>query len=60
MVDLTGADWLMRLTDWYDLGSVFDGIIELLKRMKEDLLRKVVDSVMLEVKAKSQPYRLDK
>jgi len=41
-------------------GSVFDGIIDLLKRMKEDLLRKVVDSVMLEVKAKSQPYRLDK
>ena len=41
-------------------GSVFDGIIELLKRMKDDLLCKVVDSVMLEVKAKSQPYRLDR
>ncbi len=28
--------------------------------MQEDLLRKLVEAVMLEVKAKSQPYRLDK
>lgn len=42
------------------VGSVFDGIIELLKRMRDDLLRRLVDAVMLEVKAKSQPYRLDK
>nr|CAG4650082.1 EOG090X04F1 [Sida crystallina] len=41
-------------------GSVFEGIMALLKRMQEDLLRKVVEAVMLEVKAKSQPYRLDK
>ncbi|EFX76487.1 hypothetical protein DAPPUDRAFT_322360 [Daphnia pulex] len=41
-------------------GSVFDSIIELLKRMQEDLLRRLVEAVMLEVKAKSQPYRLDK
>nr|CAG4641615.1 EOG090X04F1 [Eurycercus lamellatus] len=43
-----------------DESSVFDGIIELLKRMQEDLLRRLVEAVMLEVKAKSQPYRLDK
>jgi hypothetical protein len=42
------------------IGSVFDSIIELLKRMQEDLLRRLVEAVMLEVKAKSQPYRLDK
>nr|CAG4650896.1 EOG090X04F1 [Simocephalus serrulatus] len=41
-------------------GSVFDSIIELLKRMQEDLLGRVVEAVVLEVKAKSQPYRLDK
>jgi len=55
--------WLRTQThckDNQEEGSVFDGIIELLNRMKEDLLRKVVDSVMLEVRAKSQPYRLDK
>lgn len=42
------------------LGSVFDGVVELLKRMKEDLLRRLVEAVMFEVKAKFQPYRLDK
>lgn len=39
---------------------MFDSIIELLKRMQEDLLGRVVEAVVLEVKAKSQPYRLDK
>nr|CAG4649251.1 EOG090X04F1 [Scapholeberis mucronata] len=43
-----------------EAGSVFDNIIELLKRMQEDLLSRVVEAVVLEVKAKSQPYRLDK
>ena len=46
--------------DAADAGCVFDAIVDLLKRMQDDLLKKVVDAVMLEVKAKSQPYRLDK
>nr|CAG4638383.1 EOG090X04F1 [Cyclestheria hislopi] len=40
--------------------SAFDDIIELFERMQDDLLSRVVEGVMLEVKAKSQPYRLDK
>lgn len=54
--------FLYKFTHGVDLwlGSVFDNIIELLKRMQEDLLSRVVEAVVLEVKAKSQPYRLDK
>ena len=44
----------------FELGSVFENIIDLLKRMQEDLLSRVIEAVILEVKAKSQPYRLDK
>lgn len=60
--DESSLPWLrtQAQTTKEEEGSVFDSIIELLKRMQEDLLRRLVEAVMLEVKAKSQPYRLDK
>nr|CAH0101935.1 unnamed protein product [Daphnia galeata] len=60
--DEASLPWLrtQAQTNRDEEGSVFDSIIELLKRMQEDLLRRLVEAVMLEVKAKSQPYRLDK
>lgn len=35
-------------------------MIDLFKLKRNDLLHRLVEAVMLEVKAKSQPYRLDK
>ena len=49
-----------NLTSNAEEGSVFDAVIGLLKRMQETFIVKVVEAVMLEVKATSQPYRLDK
>ncbi|KAK0173873.1 hypothetical protein PV328_007015 [Microctonus aethiopoides] len=41
-------------------GSVFDDAVALLKRLEKELLDEISDSVALEVKAKSRPYRTDK
>lgn len=40
--------------------SVFDYIVLLLQQMQEDLVTKVIEWVLLDVKAKSRPYRKDK
>lgn len=41
-------------------GSVFDESLELLERMKHDLLNNLCEAVLLDVKARSRPYRKDK
>lgn len=41
-------------------GTVFDDAVALLKRMEKELLDEISNSVALEIKAKSRPYRTDK
>lgn len=41
-------------------GSVFDEAVALLKRIEKELIIEISDSVALDVKAKSRPYRTDK
>lgn len=41
-------------------GSVFDEAVALLRRLEKKLINEISDSVSLDVKAKSRPYRTDK
>ena len=41
-------------------GSVFDEAVALLRRLETKLINEISDSVALDVKAKSRPYRTDK
>lgn len=41
-------------------GSVFDESLELFERMKHDLLNSLCEAVLMDVKARSRPYRKDK
>ncbi|KAG7210875.1 hypothetical protein KM043_012357 [Ampulex compressa] len=41
-------------------GSVFDEAVALLRRLEKELVNEISDSVALDVKAKSRPYRTDK
>ncbi|KOX69007.1 RAD50-interacting protein 1 [Melipona quadrifasciata] len=41
-------------------GSVFDEAVALLRRLEKKLINEISDSVALDVKAKSRPYRTDK
>ncbi|OAD55603.1 RAD50-interacting protein 1 [Eufriesea mexicana] len=41
-------------------GSVFDEAVALLRRLEKELINEISDSVALDVKAKSRPYRTDK
>lgn len=41
-------------------GSVFDESLELFERMKHDLLITLCEAILLDVKARSRPYRKDK
>lgn len=42
------------------IGSVFDEALALIQRLERELLNEISDSVSLDVKAKSRPYRTDK
>lgn len=41
-------------------GTVFDEAVALLRRSEEEWINEITDSVALDVKAKSRPYRTDK
>lgn len=41
-------------------GTVFDEAVALLRRLEKELINEISDSVALDVKAKSRPYRTDK
>ncbi|KAL6261949.1 hypothetical protein P5V15_007033 [Pogonomyrmex californicus] len=41
-------------------GTVFDEAVVLLQRLEKELINEISDSVALDVKAKSRPYRTDK
>ncbi|KAI4491012.1 hypothetical protein M0802_010515 [Mischocyttarus mexicanus] len=41
-------------------GTVFDESVALLRRLEKELVNEISDSVALDVKAKSRPYRTDK
>ncbi|XP_076671394.1 RAD50 interactor 1 isoform X2 [Andrena cerasifolii] len=41
-------------------GSVFDEAVALLRRLEKELINEISDSVALDVKARSRPYRTDK
>ena len=41
-------------------GTVFDDVVNLLQRLEKKLLTELVESVVLDVKAKSRPYRTDR
>ncbi|KAK2579114.1 hypothetical protein KPH14_001285 [Odynerus spinipes] len=41
-------------------GTVFDEAVALLRRLENELVNEISDSVALDVKAKSRPYRTDK
>ncbi|XP_053982262.1 RAD50-interacting protein 1 [Hylaeus volcanicus] len=41
-------------------GSVFDDAVALLRRLEKELINEISDSVALDVKARSRPYRTDK
>ncbi|XP_043282805.1 RAD50-interacting protein 1 [Venturia canescens] len=43
-----------------DEGSVFDEAVALLQRLEKELVDEIVNTVALDVKAKSRPYRTDK
>lgn len=43
-----------------DEGSVFDEAVALLQRLENELVDEIVNTVALDVKAKSRPYRTDK
>ncbi|XP_034939158.1 RAD50-interacting protein 1 [Chelonus insularis] len=53
-----GSEITENLTE--ESGTVFDDAVALLKRMEKELLEELSNSVALEVKAKSRPYRTDK
>lgn len=41
-------------------GSVFDEAVALLRRLEKELINEISDSVALDIKARSRPYRADK
>lgn len=41
-------------------GSVFDEAVALLRRLEKELINEISDSVALDIKARSRPYRTDK
>lgn len=41
-------------------GTVFDDAVDLLQKLERKLLNEIVDSIILDVKAKSRPYRTDR
>ncbi|XP_046814708.1 RAD50-interacting protein 1 isoform X1 [Vespa crabro] len=41
-------------------GTIFDEAVALLRRLEKELVNEISDSVALDVKAKSRPYRTDK
>ncbi|XP_057323091.1 RAD50-interacting protein 1 [Microplitis mediator] len=53
-----GLDFLEESAE--ESGTVFDDAVALLKRLEKELLEEISDSVALEVKARSRPYRTDK
>lgn len=53
-----GLDFLEDYAE--ESGTVFDDAVALLKRLEKELLEEISDSVALEVKARSRPYRTDK
>ncbi|XP_074095130.1 RAD50 interactor 1 [Cotesia typhae] len=53
-----GLDFLEDSAE--ESGTVFDDAVALLKRLEKELLEEISDSVALEVKARSRPYRTDK
>ena len=40
--------------------SVFEEYINILSKMRDDLIEELIDNVFMDVKAKSMPYRKDK
>lgn len=41
-------------------GSVFDEAVALVRRLEKELINEISDTVALDVKARSRPYRTDK